>query len=143
MYKKWPSSSSSVQVVSKLVHMLCTNWTLAWAHVYISKQFPSLGTLSVTAWTQLVHICEQVSFQVGHSNFYGSERRGLTIFLPSVGATVFLLCLLLVEEMECHPPLYLPYCICRGDGVGGAIPCPLLIGGNIEWHPPLHVPYYT
>jgi len=39
-------------------------------HVYISKQFPSLSTLSVTAWTQLVHIYEQVSFQVGHSNFY-------------------------------------------------------------------------
>ena len=74
MYKKWPSSSSSVQVVSKLVHMLCTNWALAWAHVYISKQFPSLGTLSVTAWTQLVHICEQVSFQVGHSNFYSSGK---------------------------------------------------------------------
>ena len=73
VYKKWPSSSSSVQVVSKLVHMLCTNWALAWAHVYISKQFPSLGTLSVTAWTQLVHICEQVSFQVGHSNFYSSD----------------------------------------------------------------------
>ena len=72
VYKECPSSSSSVQVVSKLVHMLCTSWTLAWAHVYISKQFPSLGTLSVTAWTQLVHICEQVSFQVGHSNFYGS-----------------------------------------------------------------------
>ena len=72
VYKKWPSSSSSVQVVSKLVHMLCTNWALAWARVYISKQFPSLGTLSVTAWTQLVHICEQVSFQVGHSNFYSS-----------------------------------------------------------------------
>ena len=37
-------------------------------HVYISKQFPSLGTLSVTAWIQLVHICEQVR----HSNFYSS-----------------------------------------------------------------------
>ena len=41
-------------------------------HVYISKQFPSLDTLSVTAPTQLVHICEQVSFQVGHSNLYSS-----------------------------------------------------------------------
>ena len=70
VYKKWPSSSSSVQVMSKLVHMLCTNWALAWAlSVYISKQFPSLGTLSVTAWTQLVHICEQVSFQVGTPTF--------------------------------------------------------------------------
>ena len=83
MYKKWPSSNSSVQVVSKLVHMLCTNWALAWAHVYISKQFPSLGTLSVTAWTQLVHICEQVSFQVGHSNFYSSVGiHNGAMFLP-------------------------------------------------------------
>ena len=55
--------------------MLCTNWTLAWAHVYISKQFPSLGTPSVTAWTQLVHICEQVSFQVGNSNLYCSAAQ--------------------------------------------------------------------
>ena len=51
VYKGWPSSSFSVQGVSKFVHMLCTNWTLAWAHVYISKQFPSLH---------------------GHSNFYSS-----------------------------------------------------------------------
>ena len=84
VYKKWPSSSSSVQVVSKLVHMLCTNWALSWAHVYISKEFPSLGTLSVTAWTQLVHICEQVSFQVGHSNFYSSATNGQTIKSGSV-----------------------------------------------------------
>ena len=49
VYKKWPSSSSSVQGVSKLVHMLCTNWALAWAHVYISKQFPSLGIPTSTA----------------------------------------------------------------------------------------------
>ena len=73
MYKECPSSSSSVQEVSKLVHRTCTDWALAWAHVYISKQFTSLGTLSVTAWTQLVHICEQVSYQVGHSNFYSSD----------------------------------------------------------------------
>ena len=66
------SSSTSVHGVPKLVHRKCTDWALAWAHVYISKQFPSLGTLSVTAWTQLVHICEQVSFQVGHSNIYSS-----------------------------------------------------------------------
>ena len=38
-----------VQGVSKLVHMLCTNWALALAHVYISKQFPCLGTLTSTA----------------------------------------------------------------------------------------------
>ena len=68
MYKECPSSSSSVQGVPKLVHRTWTNWALTWAHVYISKQFPSLVTLSVTAWTQLVHICEQVSFQVVHSN---------------------------------------------------------------------------
>ena len=49
VYKGWPSSSFSVQGVSKFVHMLCTNWTLAWAHVYISKQFPSLGTPTFTA----------------------------------------------------------------------------------------------
>ena len=49
VYKGWPSSSSSVQGVSKFVHMLCTNWTQAWAHVYISKQFPSLGTPTSTA----------------------------------------------------------------------------------------------
>ena len=41
-YKECPSSSSSVQGVPKLVHMLCTNWALDWA---ISKHFPSLGTL--------------------------------------------------------------------------------------------------
>ena len=34
VYKECPSSSSSVQVVSKLVHMLCTNWALAWARVH-------------------------------------------------------------------------------------------------------------
>ena len=72
MCKVCPSSSSSVQAMSKLVHMLCTNWALVWAHMYISKQFPSLGTPSVTAWTQLVHVCEQVSFQVGNSNLYCS-----------------------------------------------------------------------
>ena len=49
VYKEWPSSSYSVQGVSKLVHMLCTNWALAWAHTYISKQFPSLGTPTSTA----------------------------------------------------------------------------------------------
>ena len=49
VYKECPSSSSSVQGVSKLVHMLCTNLALAWAHVYISKQFPSLGTPTSTA----------------------------------------------------------------------------------------------
>ena len=49
VYKGWPSSSFSVQGVSKFVHMLCTNWTLAWAHVYISKQFPSLVTPTSTA----------------------------------------------------------------------------------------------
>ena len=48
VYKVWASSSSSVQGVSKLVHMLCSNWALAWAHVYISKQFQSLGTPTVT-----------------------------------------------------------------------------------------------
>ena len=47
VYKR-PSSCSSVQGVSNLVHMLCTNWALAWAHVYISKQFQSLGTPTVT-----------------------------------------------------------------------------------------------
>ena len=45
VYKEWPSSSSSLQGVSTLVHMLCTNW----AHVYIFKQFPSLGTPTSTA----------------------------------------------------------------------------------------------
>ena len=72
------------------------------------------------------------------------NRRGLTILLSSLaGDTVFLSCLLLVGKMECLPPLYLPYCICRGHRVGGAIPCPLLVGGNAEWHPPLHVPHYA
>ena len=82
VYKKWPSSCSSVQVVSKLVHMLCTNWALTWAHACVHFQAVSkLGhsIISVTAWTQLVHICEQVSFQVsfqvGHSNFYSSAHR--------------------------------------------------------------------
>ena len=41
--------TSSVQGVSKLVHMLCTNLALAWAHAYISKQFLSLGTPTSTA----------------------------------------------------------------------------------------------
>ena len=49
--QEWPSSTSSfsVQGVSKLEHTLCTNWALAWAHVYISKQFSSLGTPTSTA----------------------------------------------------------------------------------------------
>ena len=84
VYKECPSSSSSVQEVAKqvaLVYKSCPSLYTCCAqighwlgHVYISKQFPSLGTLSVTAWTQLVHICEQVSFQVGHSNFYSSDH---------------------------------------------------------------------
>ena len=73
VYKECWSSSSSVQGVPKLVHRTCTDWTLAWVHAYISKQFLSLVTLSVTAWTWLVHICEQVSFQVGHSKLYSSD----------------------------------------------------------------------
>ena len=57
-----PSSSSSVQGVHKLGTGLGT----------CVATFPSsfqvcMGTLSVTALTQLVHFCEQVSFQVGHS----------------------------------------------------------------------------
>ena len=70
VYKEWPSSSSSVQGVPMLVHGTCTSWALTWAHVFISKWFLSLVTLSVTAWVLLVHICEQVSFQVGHSNLH-------------------------------------------------------------------------
>ena len=69
MYKECPSSSSSVQGVSKLVHRTCTAWELAWAHVYISKQFPSLGTLSVTAWTQLVHIVNKSVSKLGTPTF--------------------------------------------------------------------------
>ena len=78
LYKECPSSSSSVQGVSKqctrsaqAVYKECPSLYTGHAqighwlgHVYISKQFPSLGTLSVTAWTQLVRVCEQVSFQV-------------------------------------------------------------------------------
>ena len=54
--QEWPSStsSSSVQGVSKLEHTLCTNWALAWAHVYISKQFSSLGTPTSTAVRMLL-----------------------------------------------------------------------------------------
>ena len=37
------------------------------------RSFQAWALLSVAAWTQLVHICEQVSFQVGHSNFYSSD----------------------------------------------------------------------
>ena len=43
---------SSVQGVSKFVHMLCTNWARACARVHfqaVSKQFPSLGTPTSTA----------------------------------------------------------------------------------------------
>ena len=65
---KWcPSCSSSVQAVPKLVHRACPSWALTWPHVCISKQFLSFDTLSVTAWTLLVYICEQGSFQLGHS----------------------------------------------------------------------------
>ena len=46
--------SSSVQGLPKLVHVLCTSWALAWAHVYIFKQFPSLGTPTSTAVIWLV-----------------------------------------------------------------------------------------
>ena len=73
MYKECPSLYTG--------HAQSGHWL---GHVYISKQFPSLGTLSVTAWTQLVHVCEQVSFQVGHSNLYSSgadaeeEAQGIT-----------------------------------------------------------------
>ena len=72
------------------------------------------------------------------------KKRGLTILLPSlVGATVFLLCLLLVGEMECLPPspLYLPYCICREHGVWGAIPCPYLQEGT--WNGTSHSMFPT
>ena len=50
VYKECPS-----------LYMLCTSWALAWAHVYISKQFPSLGTPTSTAviWLQL--LCTQSS----------------------------------------------------------------------------------
>ena len=48
--KEWPSSSSSVQGVSKLVNMLCTNWALAWARVNF-----------------------QAVSKLGHSNFYSSD----------------------------------------------------------------------
>ena len=83
VYKECPSSSSSVQGASVQavapVHKECPSLYTGHAqighwlgHVYISKQYLSLGTPSVTAWTWLVHICEQVSFQVGHSNLYSS-----------------------------------------------------------------------
>jgi len=62
-----------VQGVPRLVHRTCTNWAPPWAHAFISKQFLSMVTLSVTAWTLLVHICKQVSFQVGHSNLHYCE----------------------------------------------------------------------
>ena len=49
VYKEWPTRSSSVREVSKLVHMLCTNWALAWARVHF-----------------------QAVSKLGHSNFYSS-----------------------------------------------------------------------
>jgi len=51
-----------------LIHEICTTWAMAWVHVFVSKWFLSLVTPSVTAWVLLVYICEQDSFQVGHSN---------------------------------------------------------------------------
>ena len=61
--------TSSVQGVSKLVCMPCTNWALAWAlawaHVYISKQLPSLGTPTSTAVVVPdpgVHDCNKASY---------------------------------------------------------------------------------
>ena len=58
VYKECPSSCSSVQGVSKLAHMLCTNWACICVHF---QAVPS--------------ICEPVSFQVaiGHSNFYSDD----------------------------------------------------------------------
>ena len=50
VYKECPSSSSSVQGVSKLVNMLCTNWALAWARVNF-----------------------QAVSKLGHSNFHSSD----------------------------------------------------------------------
>ena len=57
VYKKFPSLHTG--------HIKIEQWL---GHVYISRQFLGLVTLSVTAWTQLVHTCEQVIFQVGQSN---------------------------------------------------------------------------
>ena len=42
--------TACVQAWPLLVHWRCIHaWTLAWAHVHISKQFPSLGTPAFTA----------------------------------------------------------------------------------------------
>ena len=62
VYKEWPSSSSSVQGVSKLVHMLRTNWPLAWAHTFIAKQFPSLATPTSTAELEVFIILSFLDF---------------------------------------------------------------------------------
>ena len=42
LYKEWPN--------------LNTNWALAWAHVYISKQFPSLGHSNFYSIAHVAHI---------------------------------------------------------------------------------------
>ena len=53
VYKGWPSSTSSVQGVSKFVHMLCTNWTLAWAHVHLRSYCPKTASAETRKWYPL------------------------------------------------------------------------------------------
>ena len=89
---KWPSSSSSVQVVSKLIHMLCTNWALAWAHVYISKQFPSLGTLVL---------------QLGHSLFTFVNKSVSKLGTPTFTVVGVAHCTLLISEHQASSVLWL------------------------------------
>ena len=78
VHKVCPSSSS---IGMSKQQLQCTRCAQACTHAVHKlgtglgtcvATFPSsfqvcMGTLSVTASTQLVHFCEQVSFQVGHS----------------------------------------------------------------------------
>ena len=64
---------SSVQGVFKLVHMLCTSWALAWAHVH----FQGLGTPTSTAVNGVgLHLlCTQSSNSLYSSLAQESHRR--------------------------------------------------------------------
>ena len=50
VYKLGHSLYTEATAWPPLVHWSCIHaWAQAWAHVYISKQFPSLGTPTFTA----------------------------------------------------------------------------------------------
>ena len=76
MYMWWPNCAHHVYKLKHslytgatawpfLVHWSCIHaWELAWAHVYTSKQFPSLGTPTLTAVTAMSPVPDVCKFEV-------------------------------------------------------------------------------